>query len=461
MREIILQPVNIFILLAVSTAYFILVLHFSAKKKFALALEKILIIMFFFMLPGVRIAPFPLLQPATFFSEGKPLASNLIQVVLYGSIILVLRPRLNHIFQNLILLFQQPFLGILLGVLVASMFWSETPLVTLKGILILLGLSVFAVHIGRQYSWKEISFFLRWSSTVIALLSTYFALLKPSVGINLIKDGWQGILGHPIHLGNLMALSTSFWFLHTLHTSKHRSLSLGLGIISLTVMQFANSAGAFCTFLVLIVLLLLTPFIQKLRLEISFSILTIFLAISIRITVWLVENLDKFVTSLGKDLTFTGRVPLWTELVEMVKQRPWLGYGYDGFWQPWRGVNAPANPVVHKLGEWAVHAHNGFLDLVLSLGFVGLLLFVFSFLTNFSRAILYMSRDKHSESVLPLMILIFLIFSNLSETQLLEPGHIWFYYILLTTRLHIDTIRKRAGNQESSKELTSLCLKQL
>jgi hypothetical protein len=92
MKEIILQPINIIILLAVSASYFILVLHFSAKKKFALAIEKIIIIMFFFMLPGVRMAPFPLLQPATFLSEGKPLTSNLIQVVLYGYIILVLRP---------------------------------------------------------------------------------------------------------------------------------------------------------------------------------------------------------------------------------------------------------------------------------------------------------------------------------------------------------------------------------
>jgi O-antigen ligase len=461
MKEIILQPINIVILLAVSAAYFILVLHFSAKKKFALALEKIIIIMFFFMLPGVRMAPFPLLQPATFLSEGKPLTSNLIQVVLYGSIILVLRPRLNHILQNFILLFKQPFLGIFYGLLVFSMFWSETPLMTLKGILIFLGVTIFAVHIGRQYSWQELSGFLRWSTTLIAVLSTYFALFKPSVGINSVKDGWQGILGHPIHLGNLMALSASLWLLYAFHKPKHRWLSLGFGITSLIVMKFANSAGAFCTFFVLTTLLFVAPFIQKLRTEIAFFIMVLFMSASVSLTFWLVENLDKFVTSLGKDLTFTGRVPLWNELVEMIKQRPLVGYGYEGFWQAWRGVNAPANPVVHKIGEWAVHAHNGFLDLTLNLGLLGLLLFIFSFLTNLGLAILYMSRDKQAEAIVPILLLMFLIFSNLSETQLLEPGHIWFCYILLTVRLHIDTTRKKHGGNESTKGFTSLCLNQL
>jgi O-antigen ligase len=411
------------------------------------------------MLPGVRMAPFPLLQPATFLSEGKPLTSNLIQVVLYGSIILVLRPRLNHILQNLILLFKQPFLGIFYFILFFSMFWSETPLITLKYILVFLGVTLFAIHIGRQYNWHEIAKFLRWSSTLIAVLSICFALFKPSMAI--VEKGWQGILGHPIHLGNLMALSTSLWLLQMLYKPMHRWLSSGFAIISLTVMQFANSAGAFCTFLVLITFLFITPWLQKTRIEISFLVAIILMAGNVILTFWLVENLDKFVTSLGKDLTFTGRVPLWNELVEMVKQRPWVGYGYQGFWQAWRGMNSPANPVVHKIGEWAVHAHNGFLDIALNLGLLGLLLFIFSFLTNLGRAILYMSRDKQAEVVVPILLLTFLTFSNLSESQLLEPGHIWFCYIILTVRLHIDTTRKTNGGHESSKEFPSLGLNQL
>ncbi|MGO8747991.1 MAG: O-antigen ligase family protein [Thermoguttaceae bacterium] len=67
--------------------------------------------------------------------------------------------------------------------------------------------------------------------------------------------------------------------------------------------------------------------------------------------------------------SLSGRIPLWTELLGYVEQRPILGYGYDSFW------TARHIEDVSAVSDWTVYvAHSFCLDAVLSIGVVGLVL---------------------------------------------------------------------------------------
>jgi exopolysaccharide production protein ExoQ len=68
-------------------------------------------------------------------------------------------------------------------------------------------------------------------------------------------------------------------------------------------------------------------------------------------------------STLGRDATLTGRTDIWAELLPEAEHRPLLGYGFGGFWTTSR-IDA------HDVRE----AHNGYLDLELDLGVLGLLL---------------------------------------------------------------------------------------
>ncbi|MEN0110471.1 MAG: O-antigen ligase family protein, partial [Planctomycetota bacterium] len=69
--------------------------------------------------------------------------------------------------------------------------------------------------------------------------------------------------------------------------------------------------------------------------------------------------------------SLTGRVPLWDELAEYAAKRPVLGYGYEGFWTPKRIA------AIMKSQNWTVqNAHNSYFEVMLQLGFVGLVLAV-------------------------------------------------------------------------------------
>jgi exopolysaccharide production protein ExoQ len=66
-------------------------------------------------------------------------------------------------------------------------------------------------------------------------------------------------------------------------------------------------------------------------------------------------------------MALTGRVPLWEVMTSEIGQRPWLGSGFAAFWSPenyaW---------VEQVVGFHAVSAHNGYLDMLLSTGAIGL-----------------------------------------------------------------------------------------
>ncbi len=80
-----------------------------------------------------------------------------------------------------------------------------------------------------------------------------------------------------------------------------------------------------------------------------------------------------FTSALGRDSTLTGRTEIWASLLPDIARQPILGYGFSGFWTMERIAE-------HEIGE----AHNGYLDVWLQLGFVGLL-FTAAFLLSYAR----------------------------------------------------------------------------
>jgi O-antigen ligase len=84
---------------------------------------------------------------------------------------------------------------------------------------------------------------------------------------------------------------------------------------------------------------------------------------------------SRFNAVIGRDATFTGRADTWAELVPLAMQNPFLGCGFDGFW----------TPVTRELYRMS-HAHSSYLELFLTLGACGLVLYTL-FIAGLVRAI--------------------------------------------------------------------------
>jgi O-antigen ligase len=436
-ENIILEPAIFIITLIGLIASLIILFYLTTNSRNADIFKTIVIHSFFFIISGVAIFPLDRLHPSQLGYHDNNFLSVAFLLIVYAATVFLLRGRIHLIFNNLFKLFQQQFLGIYIGLLVFSFFWSDNPFISLRASIGLLFISTFTVYFGKEYKWEELFKLLRWNGTLIAGASIFTALLFPSTGI--AEKGWQGVLGHPIDLGNLMAFNASLWLMNGLQSSKYRVRSLVFCTLSLIVMQLANSAGAFIVFLALIVIIFLVPLLRKLNFFQAYILFLFILLILAIPSIWLISNFEHTLSLLNKDVTFTGRIPLWHLLLDTsIKQRPWFGYGYSGFWQSWQVSDSPAAPIVRTVGDWAVHAHNGFLDIILSVGLIGFIIFILSFLTNLSRAIKLILCDRDSELILPLVILTFIFMTNLSHSPIMIPSYIWFLYVLVTVRLQID-----------------------
>ena len=87
-------------------------------------------------------------------------------------------------------------------------------------------------------------------------------------------------------------------------------------------------------------------------------------------------------STVGREENLTGRVDVWRQIVPVAMQRPILGYGFGGFWT----TNA------RKQFDMS-DAHNGYLDLILQSGFVGLVLYAIFLLSSIRKAQRVLTQD--------------------------------------------------------------------
>ena len=322
---------------------------------------------------------------------------------------------------------------LLVGIAMLSVLWSFAPQITLRREVALVGTTLFGAYLAARYNSGELLRLLAWALGVAALLSLIFALMFPSYGTvsgAYGSDAWQGaFVGGKNVLGRIMALSVLVFLLLALSTRKHRLvLWSGFGL-SAGLLWMSNSVTSLIS---LLTILLLLPLYWALRWRYNLVVALLILAVvagGIAVT-WLLVNAEDVLGVLGRDTTLTNRTNLWPAVIEMIRQHPWLGYGYGAFWLGWSGEAAHVSIWVIVSNPPILHAHNGFLDLWLDLGLLGLVTFAFGFSLAALRAVSWARATKTAEGLWPLVFLSFIVLYNFTESSILVHNNIfWILYV--------------------------------
>ena len=131
------------------------------------------------------------------------------------------------------------------------------------------------------------------------------------------------------------------------------------------------------------------------------------------------------VEALGKDPTIHGRTEIWS-LVLGLHTNPWVGTGFESFWlgprleQMWAAM-----PNFH-MNE----AHNGYLEVYLNLGWVGISFIALLLVTGYKRVISGIRRNPERGSLL-LGFLLCTLFYSFTEAafRLMSPA--WVFLLLV------------------------------
>jgi exopolysaccharide production protein ExoQ len=201
--------------------------------------------------------------------------------------------------------------------------------------------------------------------------------------------------------------------------------------------------------------LLLWPLYKALRWRntaaVPFLIIALLVGGSVAMLLW--GNSEVVLNTLGRDVTISGRTELWPAVINAILERPWLGYGYNGFWLGWQGYSAQ---VWLATGAPYDNAQNAILGLWLELGLLGVLVFAVVLLRSLFRAVTWVRRTTTAEGIWPLAFLTFFVLNGLVESVVIGSNSLAWVLFVANAVSPIDTQNRPGGIHRSRKPQTDV-----
>ena len=163
------------------------------------------------------------------------------------------------------------------------------------------------------------------------------------------------------------------------------------------------------------------------------------------------SNLDFLFGLLGRNTSLTGRIPMWEYLFQqLVFTRPWLGFGYGAIWH-FHGLRNGLALILHW-GTQVMIGDNGFIDIILHLGVSGLSVLVALIVSGFYNAIKFIKQKRTLISAFPIIILVFVMVSNITLSLILE-SEVFVWIIAIAAIVAIRNEMQSKDTRNPTKEL--------
>jgi exopolysaccharide production protein ExoQ len=354
------------------------------------------------------------------FASGRDMAADgdkrfeAILAVAYFAVFLI---GLIHFRRSRYAALHTPALPALLVLAITSAAWATFPGVVVRRTIGLTGTCLFGVIVGATLSASEQLRILRWVLRIAAAMSLAMVILLPRHGIStsmtdLGGGGWRGIFNHKNALGAAMALAILVeWLVPTRALLSRIAKVAWLGLYCV-LLVFSNSMTALTAIaLTFVILYAFRIFRNQYKLP-----LPALLGGALVIGGFFLANPGSIAGTLGRSSDITGRTELWHWVIQMISHRPWLGYGFSGFWG---GASPDYALVVRMIGWTPMYSHDGYLEIMLSLGVAGLLLFVWFMVTGLRRALHQAETAESMCDLWPLAFLVYFLIHNLGECTIL------------------------------------------
>lgn len=284
-----------------------------------------------------------------------------------------------------------------------SIFWSDMVYVSFKRWLKEISIPVVMAMVisSTQCPLKSLESIMR--RTIYVLIPFSIVLIKyyPHLGVLYSKGGevmWQGTVLHKNGLG-ILCLFTIFFFFWDFTRRRQKQIPLvawyktyievGLLILALYLFMGPNhtlttSATSLIALFGGIAALIGLLLLKKANPSLGFFIILIIIIVG-TITPFLGGFVVSDVSSLvNRNESLTGRSDIWAYLIPYFNQNPILGHGFGGFYTD-----------IIREGLGTSSGHNGYLDTLIEIGFVGYVILCLFFLISAVRAQKFLAQDFH------------------------------------------------------------------
>jgi exopolysaccharide production protein ExoQ len=314
----------------------------------------------------------------------------------------------------------------LTAIVLLSELWSINPPVTREASREVLQMLCFGWFIATRFSLIEQVRLLAFCFGSGALLSLGVAAIVPTAGRHILHHigAFKGIYDYKNTLGSMMVMGMVSFSLLTVRSVWGRIYrGVGFGLCFLLMLLSTSKTSLLLTFIILVLISFYRNFRWRGRQTIIF--LDFALLAGVCSTFFVVENWVTLVSGLGKDPTMSGRTKIWGSMWHSIGDSPWVGFGRATFWNKPSEYATRAGEAV-SFRYLPPHGHNGYLDLLVDVGFVGIGLFLIAFAIAYYRSLRLAYGAERSENYWPIAFLTFLAMNNLTESYLMRMVNLYW-----------------------------------
>lgn len=313
------------------------------------------------------------------YLDGSPIDRAVYLALMAGAFVVLVRRRFSWgdlVSQNAVWVVFFLYCGL-------SVVWSDFPGVAFRRWFKSIGDPLMVlVLLSEARPARAVEVVLRRVAYILLPLSVVFIKYYPHLGRGFSPWGAMyhtGVTTNKNLLGYLLMVFGLFFVCSmmsknnatTLEEKRVRRVDAVIGVVFLLMIEFlfrmANSQTAFGAFLgaVLVAIVVRVPMVRA-----HFGKVATVGVIVLGLLQVLFDINKVAIEGLGRDTTLTGRTDIW-DLVLTLQPNPLLGAGFETFWLGDRLLRMWAAFPVFLPNQ----AHNGYLEIYLNLGFVGLALF--------------------------------------------------------------------------------------
>jgi exopolysaccharide production protein ExoQ len=370
---------------------------------------------------------------------GASAAFRLTHFAIYGVVIMLLIGQVARLKQ---LLASAPTLIVLLCLPIVSSLWSIDTQETTQRSIAVFGSSLFGIYLATEVSHLRTIKLLTIAVTLAALLSLCLIALVPSVGITQTEEyfgTWKGAYSHKNGFGQMTALGAVLCALTARFAKDNmRRIALTGFVLNLVLLAGSRSLTAqmlfvFC-FLTLLCAGRIVRFVAD---QPGLAFVTSAVLLTLAFIAFSADDAAGLLLVFGKDANLSARWPMWQALVPFIEQKFWLGYGYEAFWTD---TNYAVSIVAKQLKFRPHYGHNGIIELMLGLGAVGTVLFLFVFGAFLCRSLALLSgAPQHPVYLFAVIFAFAMIIHNTSESTMLQRNAMtWNLFVMLAAMVALD-----------------------
>lgn len=363
----------------------------------------------------------------TFGGETTNIKNQIVFLFLFFSSLIIISKRFDRIVS---LIRAEKYLSLFILLCLLSAIWSDYPFLSIKRsfqlFVMFLVIAEALVNIDPRVLLKQLKIVVS-----IYLFYNLYACRFIPAAIDPVFGTWRGmeVQKNWLAQNSLYCLLSSIAFFNFDKTRYSRLYDTLLILTSVLMIYKAHSS----TNLIAVVIIIFMGVVFKIEsifknLGIGRSILGLtFLFILTVSGIFLIFSSEIFGLIpgyFGKDTTLSGRVDIWDFVWNDIEKRLLLGYGFATYWI--MGSSRIQIFASYFEGFMVNEAHNGYLEIILQLGFIGFIFFLFPIVA-------YIYRMFKLNSNMAILIFISIITLNYTESVLFKVGlGITTFYFMAT-----------------------------